>query len=122
MIGAIVIPPATAADLTTQKASTGAAVACDPLQDQCMTAPAKENTSQYRIQRKAGPPSLSPALALAMALGFRNVQGPVERRQQVMVRKDNPSSGAKQVFLLPHDGVSKRTSSNAAGIRLALED
>lgn len=87
-----------------------------------MTAPAKENTPQHRIQRKAGPPSMSPALALAMALGLRNVQGPVERRQQVVVRTGNPSDGEKQVFLLPDDGIAKRTSSNAAGVRLALEN
>jgi hypothetical protein len=119
MLCAVAIPPASAADLTKKQTSTGAVVSCDPVQDQCMSAPAKGNTPQHRAQRKAGPPSMSPALALAMALGFRNVQGPLVHRDQPMVRQHNPRE--QQAFVLQSDG-HKRSSSNAAGVRLALED
>lgn len=64
---------------------------------------------------------MSPALALAMALGLRNVQGPVERRHAESARVERPSS-ARQATLLTGAGAYKKSSSNAAGIRLALED
>lgn len=86
-----------------------------------MSAPATNNTPQHRAQRTAGTPSMSPALALAMAFGLRNVQGPVERSRHVVVRRDAPA-GKKQAFLLTGEGGHKRTSMNAAGVRLALED
>lgn len=85
-----------------------------------MSAPAKGNTPQHRAQRKAGPPSMSPALALAVALGFRNVQGPVIHREQKMVRQHN-TRNEQQAFVLQDDG-HKRSSSSAAGVHIALED
>lgn len=119
MLCAFVTPQASAADLMQKKASTGVLVSCDPVQDQCTTAPAKGNTPKHRVQRKAGENSMSPALALAIALGFRNVQGPVVHRDQPMVRKDN--AAAREAFVL-QDGGHKRKSSNAAAVRIALED
>lgn len=120
MIGTIAVPPATASDFSAKdKASTGAAVATT-LSSKDGSAPAMNYKPQPRPQRTAGTPSMSPALALAMALGLRSVQGPVVRRQQIAVRHDTPVAVRKQGFLL--GGAGKKTSSNAAGIRLALED
>lgn len=113
--------PAYAAD-SNQKASTGAAASCDPFQDKCMTAPANADTPQHRTQRKAGSNTMSPALALAMALGFRNVQGPVEHKEKAAVRVAEPAAPTEQSLLLPEDVYAKRSSSNAAGIRFALEN
>lgn len=121
MIGAIATPPASAAESIPFKASTCAAVPCPLPQEDGMSAPATNNTPQHRAQRTAGTPSMSPALALAMAFGLRNVQGPVERSRHVVVRRDAPA-GKKQAFLLTGEGGHKRTSMNAAGVRLALED
>ncbi len=121
VICALTIPPALASDITKQgKASTGAAVATT-LSSKDGSAPATNDRPQPRAQRTAGTPSMSPALALAMALGLRNVQGPIERRQQIAVRHDTPAAVRKQGLLLTGAG-NRKMSSNAAGVRLALED
>ncbi len=105
------------------KASPCAAVPCPLLQENDMaSAPASKNKPQHTAQRSAGTHSVSPALALAMALGFRNVQGPVERREPVAVRVKNPTVSVKQVSLLPEASGHKKTSMNAAALRLALDD
>lgn len=121
MMSTFVVTPAFAADSSDQKASTGT-VATAPSSKESMSAPANP-TPQHRTQRTAGTPSVSPALALAMALGYRSVQGPVERRPAIIVSKRAVTpNGMKQGFMLPSDGAYKKTSSNAAGVRMALEN
>lgn len=105
VIGAFVAQPASAADTLSSKASTGAATAASSAQEKDK-APANKLEPQHRTQRTAGSYSVSPALALAMAFGV-NVQGPVERRD-----------GAHAP--IPAKVTDKKTSSNAAALRLAL--
>ena len=112
MICALAGTPVFAAESDPSKASAGTAV----------YAPGAQIKPQDRYQRTAGTPSMSPALAIAMALGVRNVQGPIERRQAIAVRKEYPSTIKRQAYKLPGDGTYKKTSLNAAALRLALED
>lgn len=114
--------PAHSAERThKQQASTCAAVPCPLLQKSDTATPAGV-MPQQGTQRTAGTNTMSPALALAMALGYRNVQGPVERTRHVVVR-DAPPVTQKQAALLRGDGGTyKKSSMNAAALRLALED
>lgn len=123
VLGAVWAIPASAADNTNsyKQASTCAAAPC-PLLQKSDTATRTGVTPQQRAQRTAGTDTMSPALALAMALGYRNVPGPLERSRHVVVR-DAPPVTKKQAALLSGDGGSyKRSSMNAAAVRLALED
>ena len=105
------------------EASPCAAVPCPLLQESGMAvAPASKNTPPHKAQRTAGTHSVSPALALAMALGFRNVQVPVERHEPASARTRNPPPSVKQVSLHTESGGHKKTSMNAAALRLALDD
>lgn len=114
--------PAQAAESINAKSSTCASAPC-PLIQKSDAATRTGVTPQQRTQRKAGTNTeMSPALALAMAFGLRNVQGPVERNHHVVVR-DTPPVTKKQAVLLSGDGGSyKKASMNAAAVRLALED
>lgn len=76
-----------------QQASTGGATPC-PLQPSRMEKDANIAPAPNRTQRSAGTPS-TPALALALALGLRNVSGPmVQSQPRRGVRLPPPSSGA----------------------------
>lgn len=125
---ALFVSPVQAADPAaahSQKASTCVVSPCSApsLGNDMRNAPAMTIKPQHKPQRSAGPSStMSPAMALAMALGVRNVRGPVEYREPVVVRRGVSKSVAKQVSLLSGDGASKKSSMNAAAVRLALED
>jgi len=91
---------------TGNQASTGAAVPCLPLSKSGMSVPATQKTDLHRTQRSAGTPS-APALALALALGLRNVPGPVETNKAAQARNKATAPGSQQAFLLPGDGTCK---------------
>lgn len=56
-----------------------------------MVTPVHQQAAPIRTQRAAGSPSLSPAMALALALGVKTVQGPMVHTKQPVKEKYLPS-------------------------------
>ena len=114
-----------AAEMTSAKkfpsqASSGKMVPCS-LQNKRMDVQAPRNTTTNRTQRTAGPSI--PAMALVMALGLRNIPGPVEQTRSVSGRKTIPSSPSsqRQALLLPGgEGCPPSMSANPVRERLAM--
>lgn len=108
------VSPAFAADASpaTQKASSASVSPCSPslVSRMDQTAPRKGTLPQ--AQRSAGSPSA--AMMLAMALGLRNVSGPVEH-----VRHVRPSPSVRQAAL--PSGVKCTIGQNAGQTRVAME-
>lgn len=77
-------------ELGPQKASPCVVASCSLLQESRMAAPAMTKPPQHGSQRTAGNPSgtMSPALTLAVALGLRMAQGPIERTPRVAARTE----------------------------------
>lgn len=106
------------------KSSSCDVATCAPLQETSTQKAAPAPTSpRHKAQRTAGThTAMSPALALAMALGYRNVPGPVERTPQIRVSQ-KISAPAKISGTLPStDNGHKRLSMNAAAVRMAIDD
>lgn len=86
------LSPALAADTPlppdcTKQASSGGAGPCTPLLAPTrMENPVSSKTAPIRAQRAAGP-QFQPAMALALALGLRNISGPMERAEQIAMEK-----------------------------------
>ena len=59
------------------KPSSGSAMPCQPHKE--MSGTTINQIAPDRTQRAAGSPSMSPAMALALALGVRNVSGPMQK-------------------------------------------
>lgn len=120
--------PSLAADSSTvsceQQASSGGAGPCLlPLHPSSsgMDDPVSSKTAPIRAQRAAGP-QISPAMALALALGVRTVSGPFEKTSgQVPIRKaaQKPAYPHRpQATLLP--GCDGCVPARSNGVRPAL--
>lgn len=108
----LLVSPACAADASpaSQKASSASVSPCSPSFVSSMDKAAPRKGTLPQAQRSAG--SSSAAMMLAMALGVRNVSGPVEH-----VRHVRPPS-ARQAAL---PSGTKCLGQNAAQTRVAME-
>lgn len=88
----LALSPALAADApaaidSIERASSGGAGPCTPpLASTRMENPVSSKAAPTRDQRAAGP-QFSPAMALALAFGLRNVSGPMERADIIAMEK-----------------------------------
>lgn len=105
----LLVPAGMANDAATilqhSKASSGDAVPCQPLHTSRMESSTlhKANASA-RTQRSAGPSTMSPAMMLALALGYRNVPGPVVRtRTHVVADESSQPVAEEEAMLIPGD-------------------
>ena len=117
--------PSLAADSlrTFSKSSPCDVASCAPLQETSTDNAAPATYSpRHKAQRTAGNhTTMSPALALAMALGYRNIPGPVERTKQIAVRQASRVN-VPQDARMPLYAGNKKVSMNAAAVRIAIED
>jgi hypothetical protein len=125
-ICAVIVPQSFAADSsrTPSKSSSCDVASCTPLQETSTdnAAPAT-NSPPHKAQRTAGNHTVvSPALALAMALGYRNIQGPIVRTKQIAIRQAPRVNIVSQDRILPNDTGNKKLSMNAAAVRIAIDD
>lgn len=112
MLTTLAITPVFASHPPQDKASTGVATPCLPLEKSGMSAPATQKVVQHRTQRSAGTPS-APALALALALGLRNIPGPMEQSGGAQARnRATVPETQQQAFLLQGDGACPYKSSS----------
>lgn len=79
-------------DASEQK-DTSSSVSALPcyVQKVSMASPVHQQAAPIRTQRAAGSPSLSPAMALALALGVQTVQGPMVQTKHPVKEKYLPS-------------------------------
>lgn len=118
VLSVILITPAYAADLpmTSGKqnsSSSAGAIPCLPSKVPAADKKVPLETPPLQAQRSAGPPSA--AMVLAMALGVRNISGPVEHANVIR------PSPQHRVLSLAGDCPSVKTSNRVAPARIAME-
>lgn len=91
--------------------SSAGAIPCLPSKDRLANITVPLKTPPLQAQRSAGPPSA--AMVLAMALGVRNISGPMEHAQPVPRKQHQALSLA--------DGCVSKTTSVGAPARIAME-
>ena len=116
VLSVILIAPAYAADLPLTSAkqnssSSAGAIPCLPSKDRLANKTVPLKTPPLQAQRSAGPPSA--AMVLAMALGVRNISGPMEHAHPRPIQQRQALSLA--------DGCASKTSSRDAPARIAME-
>ncbi len=126
----VVSAPSFAADIRytaqfTQASSGGAGPCSPPHASSRMETHVSSKTAPVRAQRAAGP-QISPAMALALALGVRNVSGPLEktvRHAPLTPAAQKPAyPSMRQASLLPScNGCVPARSNSIASSRLAME-
>ena len=112
VLSVILITPAFAADLPSSKqqsSSSAGAIPCLPSKVSATDKTVPHKTPPLQAQRSAGTPS--PALMLAMALGMRNVAGPMEYA---------PPVSQRQAFVLQKN-CREATLEKAMPSRIAME-
>ena len=117
VLSVILITPAIAADLPMTSAkqnssSSAGAIPCLPSKDRLANKTVPLKTPPLQAQRSAGPPSA--AMVLAMALGVRNISGPMEHGDTMR------TSQQRQALSLA-DGCVSKTSSRDVPERIAME-
>ncbi len=118
VLSVILITPAYAADLPMtpgkeDSSSSAGAIPCLPSKDRLVNEKVPLKTLPLQAQRSAGPPSA--AMALAMALGVRNISGPVEHAAAM-----RPSAQRPALSLAEGCALSK-TSNRDVPSRIAME-
>lgn len=116
VLSLILTMPAYAADLPVSavkenSSSSAGAIPCLPSKDRLANKTVPLKTPPLQAQRSAGPPSA--AMVLAIALGVRNISGPMERAQPRPAQQ-------RQAFSLA-DRCASKTSSRVAPALLAME-
>ncbi|HEU4839531.1 MAG TPA: hypothetical protein VFS88_08995 [Micavibrio sp.] len=114
LLSLLLISPAFAAGASTaaQKASSASVSPCFPSPVSSMDKAAPRKGTLPQAQRSAGSPSA--AMMLAMALGLRNISGPVEHVQHI-----RPSPSVRQAAL--PSGVKCTIGQSAGQTRVAME-